>query len=198
MLMGSCMLSSCALPLSFDGNREVLFGYSSESPTARTVSRVVLGLDLRTESEEEVRRRLTAAREAVAVCQDRLLEHAERARALAGEHGSLERDLADLREQLAQAEQARAQHRVDLENAQRRLREARSETETRHDEQRNTEAELERARHALAAAARFAATSRVSPLGVPSGPSSITPPSIGGGSGRNPTLCSPGELSAAQ
>ena len=109
-------------------------------------------LDLRTESEEEVRRRLTAVREAVAVCQDRLQEHAEQARALAGERGSLERDLADLREQLAQAEQARAQHRVDLENAERRLREARSETETRHDEVRNTEAELERARHALAAA----------------------------------------------
>jgi len=109
-------------------------------------------LDLRTQSEEDARRRLGEARSAVRALDESLQGEAERLRALAGERSALERDLAELRHRAAEADRARTVRRVEREAAETRRRETESLAQRRGDESRAAETELERARHALAAA----------------------------------------------
>lgn len=109
-------------------------------------------LDVRTATEAEARERLLVTRTAVTDVEDRLAAHAQHARALAGEHESLERDVGDLTKQLAEAERARAQYQTEREAAGRQVRDARALSDERRNTERAAETETERARHALAAA----------------------------------------------
>jgi chromosome segregation protein len=109
-------------------------------------------LDLRTQSEEAARQRLAEARGAVRTLEERLQGEAERLRALAGERGALERDLADLKQRAVEADRARTVRRAEREAAEARRHESEHLTQRRADESRAAETELERARHALAAA----------------------------------------------
>jgi chromosome segregation protein len=109
-------------------------------------------LDLRTQSEEEARARLTAVRLEVRALEEEVQAAAERLRGLAGERAAAERDLSDLREQLDQAERARAARRAERDQAEGRRREAEALATRRSEEVRTAETALERTRHGLGAA----------------------------------------------
>jgi chromosome segregation protein len=112
-------------------------------------------LDLRTQSEEEARRRLAEARGAVRELEERLQGEAERLRALAGERSALERDLADLRERAAAAERARTTRQAERDQAETRRGDTEALAQRRIEELRAAETEHERTRHALAALERL-------------------------------------------
>jgi len=109
-------------------------------------------LDLRTRSEETARERLAAVRTEVRGLEEQVHAAAEGLRALAGERAAADRDLGDLREQLAERERARAARREEHAAADRRRLDAETLATQRAADVRSAETELERARHALAAA----------------------------------------------
>jgi chromosome segregation protein len=109
-------------------------------------------LDLRTRFEETARERLAAVRTEVRGLEEQVHAAAEGLRGLAGERAAADRDLGDLRDQLAERERTRGARREEHAAADHRRLEAETLAAQHAADVRSAETELERARHALAAA----------------------------------------------
>ncbi|MCZ6918859.1 MAG: chromosome segregation protein SMC, partial [Gemmatimonadetes bacterium] len=109
-------------------------------------------LNLRAGDEQEVRDRVASQYDRARELEDSLQQQAERDRALAGENEALERDLGDLRTQVQKAEQRRKEAGAARQEAGGRLQSAGTELDKRQLADDQTSAELDRSRHALAAA----------------------------------------------
>ncbi|HEX9580911.1 MAG TPA: chromosome segregation protein SMC [Gemmatimonadales bacterium] len=122
---------------------------------------VQMELDLRAASETEARDRLVGQRARVRELEDRLQRTAETQRALAGERAAAERESADLKERLGALEQRLADADRELGGARATEESARRALDQREREHHEATGELERARHALAAAREHEAAQRV-------------------------------------
>jgi chromosome segregation protein len=122
---------------------------------------VQMELDLRAAGEEQVRARLAEQRQKVRDLEVLLQDATERLHALRAEKGLLERELADL---MSQEEQL-AKHRRELEGGRQRAGDretaARAVMEDRQWERHDALVQLERTRHAVAAAREHEAALRV-------------------------------------
>jgi len=122
---------------------------------------VQMELDLRTASESEARERLVAQRASVRDLEDRLQRTAETQRALAGERAAAERESGGLKDQVGGLEQRLADAERELAGARAAAEGARRALDQREREHHEAAAELERSRHALAAAREHEAAQRV-------------------------------------
>ncbi|HWP38408.1 MAG TPA: chromosome segregation protein SMC [Gemmatimonadales bacterium] len=118
-------------------------------------------LDLRTASETDARERLAAQREQVRTLEAQRQQAAEEERALVGERSVAEREVADLREQIGGLEQRLAEAEAEYTAARAEETSARAALELREREHHAAVGELERARHALAAAREHEAALRI-------------------------------------
>jgi chromosome segregation protein len=118
-------------------------------------------LDLRTASESEARQRLQQQRDQVRELESALQRTAENSRALSGELTALEGELGELGHQQAEAEERLRVAQQEHTAARDALEAARSALAERERDEREAGAELERARHSLAAAREHEAAVRV-------------------------------------
>jgi chromosome segregation protein len=126
---------------------------SDELSAARSARESVqMELDLRAASEDESRSRLSARRERVRELEATLQQLAENRRALAGERSALEGEIEDLRAQSTELERRVRATREALDNASSGIAAAQSRLQVSEETDRKAQGELERARHALAAA----------------------------------------------
>ncbi|MBI3982569.1 MAG: chromosome segregation protein SMC [Gemmatimonadetes bacterium] len=122
---------------------------------------VQMELDLRTASETEARERLAGQRERVRQLEGQRQQAAEHERELAGERTAAEREVADLKEQIGGLEPRLAEAEAEYTAARAEEGTARTALEQREREHRAAVGELERARHALAAAREHEAALRI-------------------------------------
>jgi chromosome segregation protein len=118
-------------------------------------------LDLRTASEDEARQRLHQQREQVRELETSLQRTAESSRALSGEATALDGELEELGRQQGEAEERLRVAEQEYATARDTLESARAALTAREREEREAAAEVERARHSLAAAREHEAAVRV-------------------------------------
>src|SRR5439155_16466180 len=117
---------------------------ATERIAAETARKSVqMELDLRTKTEDDARDRLSSERDRLRALESTVQEQAERQRALAGERVALERDVADLRTQVAALTDRRQQGEREHSAARQRADEARKTLEMREHEDREAQAALE-------------------------------------------------------
>ncbi len=122
------------------------------SSAVNDLNEVQTELDLRTSREDESRRRVNEQRDAMRQVSEKLLALTETTRSLAGEKTAIEAEITDIQTHQARAELRLQAAREEGTQSESTLEAARShEGETSSAHQRGA-AELERARHALAAA----------------------------------------------
>jgi chromosome segregation protein len=130
--------------------REAAAAERAAAETAR--HSVQTELNLRSSSEDEVREQLAEQRELVRNTETERQRQAEILRSLAGERAAIQRELDDLNTASREADQRRGSAARELDQVRNGLAAAQAEMDRRQREENDTNSELQRARHNLAAA----------------------------------------------